>query len=238
MHALAIRHAESRTNAGESTDPDAGLTEHGRQQARRLSQRLAGMAANEPSGSPRRFTAVYSSPYRRAIETAEPIAAALDLPIRLRPELCEFHFQSTLDLTNFRLPDCKVLEASFPRVRRDPDYNGDWTWPPLNESLPDLIARQKRLVAHLWSRWTDPSGTGVSPVGGKAVPPVVILIGHGAPIARFVEAWLTDEPGPSYRFVIDNATIQCLRYADGLRSLLALNEASHLLGLRASQFGL
>ncbi|HVP13444.1 MAG TPA: hypothetical protein VMV94_19885 [Phycisphaerae bacterium] len=42
---------------------------------------------------------------------------------------------------------------------------------------------------------------------------VVILIGHGSPIARLIEAWLTDDqPGASLRFTIDNAAVAALRY--------------------------
>ena len=77
-------------------------------------------------------------------------------------------------------------------------------------SLPDLLK----------GRWTKPDDN-------------IVLISHGTPIARLIEAWLIDQPGPSFRFVIDNAGLAALRYQDGISSLIFLNEISHLSTLPA-----
>ena len=58
-----------------------------------------------------------------------------------------------------------------------------------------------------------------------------MLVSHGSPIARLVEAWLTDQPGPWFRFTIDNAAVSAFRYHEGVSSLVCLNEISHLRGL-------
>src|SRR5688500_1570442 len=67
---LMVRHGESEGNVGKSTDPDCALTERGLAQARALAQRLR---AFDLSG----FAGV-TSPYRRAVQTAE----ALELGVR------------------------------------------------------------------------------------------------------------------------------------------------------------
>lgn len=208
MLAIIARHAESLNNRGDVQHPDTDLSETGWQQTQRLARRLASLT----------IRAVYSSPYRRALQTALPVAAAHDLPVRLRGELCEAHIGTTLDLASFQLPDAAALQREFTRAVPDPDAPDAAAWPPLIESIEQVVARQRALIAHLRARWTDESD-------------LVVLIGHGLPVARFIETWLLDAPGPAFRFIIVNAAINCLRDVGGVRSLLCLNECSHLVDL-------
>lgn len=64
---------------------DPGLADAGRRQARRVAQWLAGQ-------DPR---AIYASPQRRARETAEPLAAAVSLPVAIEAGLAEFDPDAT-----------------------------------------------------------------------------------------------------------------------------------------------
>lgn len=75
-HALPVR--IDRTHDGGPADP--GLAELGRRQAERVVQALAGDDV----------TALYTSPLRRARETAEPLAQALGLGVEVEPGLAEF----------------------------------------------------------------------------------------------------------------------------------------------------
>ena len=77
-HALPERVDPERSGDGTSADPP--LTPHGRRQAERLPDGLRG----EP------VDAVYSSPMRRARQTATPLADERGLPPLLRPDLCEY----------------------------------------------------------------------------------------------------------------------------------------------------
>jgi probable phosphoglycerate mutase len=76
-----LRHGETQTNAQRlvAGSLDTELTEIGRRQA----IEAAAILAKEP------ITAVYSSPLRRARDTAVPIAATLELPIIVIAELAE-----------------------------------------------------------------------------------------------------------------------------------------------------
>jgi len=83
---LLIRHAlPLRLEQPEGTLADPSLSEEGRRQA----QQLAAWLAREP------IEAVYASPLRRARETAERLAGALALEVRLEPALVEFNRQSS-----------------------------------------------------------------------------------------------------------------------------------------------
>jgi probable phosphoglycerate mutase len=77
LRVLVVQHGEKERSCG-----DPGLTARGREQARITAQRLA------RGGSP---AAICTSPMRRAIETAAPIAAALDVvattDVRLRERM-------------------------------------------------------------------------------------------------------------------------------------------------------
>jgi broad specificity phosphatase PhoE len=76
-----LRHGETEANARGivSGSLDVDLTPLGRKQAYEAARALA----DEP------ITAIYSSPLRRARETAEPVAQALQLSVRIIPELVE-----------------------------------------------------------------------------------------------------------------------------------------------------
>ncbi|HEV7418977.1 MAG TPA: histidine phosphatase family protein [Mycobacterium sp.] len=79
MQLLLIRHAlPLRTEAGQGSDPD--LSNEGVEQAARLPDAL------------KRFpiTRVVSSPQRRAVQTGQPVAAALGLPVEIDARLAEY----------------------------------------------------------------------------------------------------------------------------------------------------
>jgi 2,3-bisphosphoglycerate-dependent phosphoglycerate mutase len=79
---LLVRHAAPVLPAvGDlpEVDNERGLTDDGRRAASRLASRLETLP----------ITAIYSSPYRRAVETVEPLATRLGLGIRLHDDLAE-----------------------------------------------------------------------------------------------------------------------------------------------------
>ncbi|HWA41983.1 MAG TPA: histidine phosphatase family protein [Hypericibacter adhaerens] len=90
MAMILVRHGQSEFNVVYSktrVDPgihDPRLTEEGRQQARLAADRLA----------EHDLALILSSPYTRALQTAEIIAETLDLPVAIEPmvrEHCRFH---------------------------------------------------------------------------------------------------------------------------------------------------
>lgn len=79
MQLLLVRHAlPLRSEAGQGSDPD--LSAEGIEQAKRLPEAL------------KRFpiTRLVSSPQRRAVQTGQPVADALGLPIEIDERLAEY----------------------------------------------------------------------------------------------------------------------------------------------------
>ena len=79
MQVLLVRHAlPLRSEHGEGSDPD--LSEDGLAQIERLPEALARFPISR----------VVSSPQRRAIQTAEPVAAARELPVEIDDRFAEY----------------------------------------------------------------------------------------------------------------------------------------------------
>ena len=84
MQLLLVRHAlPLRSEAGQGSDPD--LSAEGVEQAKRLPDAL------------QRFpiTRLVSSPQRRALQTGQPVADALGLPLEVDERLAEYDYGST-----------------------------------------------------------------------------------------------------------------------------------------------
>jgi len=145
---LLIRHGQSHFNKHYSVtrqDPgivDPALTAEGRQQIGETARRLADEA--------RPFRRILSSPYWRALETAEILAVALKLPIVVEPLVRERAFFAC-DIGSPR----SELEVRFPQAAFGalPEI---W-WPHPDESESSLAERCTRFrvdmaTAEGWER--------------------------------------------------------------------------------------
>lgn len=116
MRLILIRHGETPYNVEQLAlgRADVPLTERGRAQAQAAGASLAGGA----HGS---IAAVYASPLQRALDTAQPLAEALELNVRIEAGLVEM--------------DVGEVEGSrFAEVReRYPDFLREW----LSDRLAD-----------------------------------------------------------------------------------------------------
>jgi broad specificity phosphatase PhoE len=154
MKLFFARHGESEANILEEFSNRGwkhGLTGKGRQQAHQLAQNLTAAG----------ITKIYTSPLRRAVETAQILALALDAPLELNDALREF--------------DCGELEG-----RSDPEswachrqlieawlYQRQWEQRiPGGESFLDI---QQRFLPFI-ERLSAEEGTADS---------IYVLVGHG-----------------------------------------------------------
>jgi 2,3-bisphosphoglycerate-dependent phosphoglycerate mutase len=106
MDLLWVRHAEpERIAPGTGVPADPPLTARGRDQA----ERLAAWLAVEP------IDVVLSSPQRRAIETADPIARAHGLDVQVVAGLVEYDVQSDsyIPMEELRATDDPKLAAMY-----------------------------------------------------------------------------------------------------------------------------
>jgi probable phosphoglycerate mutase len=131
---ILVRHGESEGNRDRTftQSPEVPLTIVGRQQAQAAAtQILRNFAARR----------VISSPFARARQTAELIATALGLEVRLEPDLCEQSFGV-------------FAGQPYESLLNDAAYHEGprWAWrPPGGESLLDVAQRAvpavQRIVA-------------------------------------------------------------------------------------------
>jgi 2,3-bisphosphoglycerate-dependent phosphoglycerate mutase len=160
-----VRHGESTWNAlglvqGQVGEPT--LTRQGMAQARRVARQLAG----------HQISAVYSSDLQRAVQTAQPVAAALGLDMVQDARLRERSF-GTAEGTPTR---SLLLERSGIRDGWvvDPDAA-----PPAGESVRDLYRRATGFVRAI----LQPEGL------RDGRPGDVVLVAHGG-VVRVVLAWI------------------------------------------------
>lgn len=77
---IVARHAEAEYESGIASDEGGSLTLAGREQSKALATSL----------QDRRIAAIWCSDMTRAVQTAEIVAASLDMPVRVRRGLREF----------------------------------------------------------------------------------------------------------------------------------------------------
>ncbi|MBI1815156.1 MAG: histidine phosphatase family protein [Deltaproteobacteria bacterium] len=121
---ILVRHGESEGNRDRrfTHSTEVPLTERGREQARTVAATIR-----------KRFApaCVVASPFARARETGEIIAAALALPLEIEPDVCEQHLGA-------------LMGQPYDTVRDDPSFDPTrrWEWrPPGGESLLEVQAR-------------------------------------------------------------------------------------------------
>jgi 2,3-bisphosphoglycerate-dependent phosphoglycerate mutase len=145
---VLVRHAEAvplNPDASGAADNDRPLSIEGRIAALKLVDDLEGQP----------ITAVFSSPYRRAVETAEAIAAVRGLSVRIEPDLRERRLAGT------PVSDDRFLDA-LRRARRDPTFALQG-----GESTEQVLKRAERALR----RMTDaaPEGTVLAATHGGLI---------------------------------------------------------------------
>jgi broad specificity phosphatase PhoE len=129
---LLARHGETDWNAVGRWQghTDRSLTELGRRQAAELAERLADVELD----------AVYSSDLLRAVETAEPVAKRLGLPLQTLPELREVDVGTWAGLTRD-----EVAERFPDGFRRWSEWQTGWedgeTYDEMGERVVGAVLR-------------------------------------------------------------------------------------------------
>lgn len=131
---------------------DPPLYQDGFIQARELGQRLK----NE------NISHIFASPFLRTIQTANEIAAILDLPIKLEAGLSEWHNIAWMSEAPEIHPE-DFLKSEYPRI--------DWSYesyilPRYPETKEDVNLRIKNTVSQLLQDFSDD----------------ILLVGHGASV--------------------------------------------------------
>ncbi|MGF1481139.1 MAG: histidine phosphatase family protein [Cyanophyceae cyanobacterium] len=131
---------------------DPPLSDDGFIQAQELGQRLKSES----------ITHIFSSPFLRTVQTANQVAEALDLPIKLEAGLSEWHNPGWMSEHPEILPTAEI-QARFPRI--DSRYTSRLV-PEYPESNETMMLRMARTARQLVKEFTDD----------------ILLIGHGASV--------------------------------------------------------
>ncbi len=131
---------------------DPPLSEDGFRQAEQLGQRLVGEGIRH----------IFASPFLRAVQTANQVADALDLPIKLEFGLCEWLNPAWMKTDPERLP-LKILQEQFPRI--DPSYSSRLI-PKYPETSETVVERTGETARSLTAEF----------------PEDMLLVGHGASV--------------------------------------------------------
>ncbi len=203
IHLWLVRHGESTWNRERRFQGarDAELSERGRAQAEALARGLAG----------REFAALYTSPLRRARDTAAPCAAALGLAPTPVPELREVGLGDWEGVT--------VDEV----VARDGDRYWAWLTAPAAHPPPGgepMDAFQRRVCA------------AVARLAGRHPDAPVLVVTHGGVIAALLCRCLALGLDAVWRLRVENASVTRLAWPAG--RLAALNDTRHLLATAAA----
>ena len=209
-----VRHGESVSNMEGRVQgqEDIELSALGHAQARQVADWARRLAASCHAGTAP-ISEIWSSPLRRARETAEAIAAAIGLPVSVDEQLCELHagiFQGHL---------WADLEQAFPEEvahwrSGDPHYVI-----PGGESRAQLAARGRAALEALAARGTP--GMIVVAHGGVLTAALGSMLGREHPLlAAAAERPFTKLPA------LANCSVTELEWP-GPR-LVAFNETGHL----------
>jgi broad specificity phosphatase PhoE len=196
MVVYLIRHGESVFNAEGRIQgqTDIPLSDFGRQQAAVLAKAL----------NPLSIDAIYASPLRRAMETAQPIAELLRLPIRTDERLKEIHAGIFQGLLWSEIDARHGAEASKWR-----EYDPDFVIPG-GESRRQLMHRGRAALDAVCA-------------AGHKQP---IIVAHGGVLGAAIKS-LLDIPAQRHPFSLYNASISKLVFGQQVR-LLTLNQIDHL----------
>lgn len=133
---------------------DPPLSEDGLEQAKQLGQRLVG----------ENIAHIFASPFLRTVQTANEVAQALDLPLKLESGLSEWLNPAWMPSTPERMP-IELLQQCFPRIDRDYTSRVKVHYPETSEQVFQRTADTVQRLTHEFSQDILLVGHGASVVG-------------------------------------------------------------------------
>ena len=197
---ILVRHGQTEWNRGDERfrgRADLPLNETGHMQAQKIAARL----------SKETITAIYSSPLQRAIQTVQPLAAKLRLPVQQHPGLLD------LDIGALEGMTVDEARAAFP------DVIEKWMNAPGHTKFPkgeSFKAMRTRIMAMLDELVDQHPGETIALAAHRSVCMAMLCVVLG------MDADLL------WRIHQDNACINRFEKHDAGWCVTAMNETSHL----------
>jgi broad specificity phosphatase PhoE len=214
---ILVRHGQSESNARLTTELDASLTPLGKTQAKATADHLL---RNVLTNSTNTAAAVLVSPFRRTLQTCEPLASQSSFDVRIYPPMCEY-FCSDIDAySEFKGLSSVEISTQFSSVcKSDAGIHPVW-WPEKLEDVSDIYDRMAWVKNDLWNRYGDADIQ-------------VVIYSHAEPIGRLIEVLQGIDPNPGWPPWTENCGINRLTvYSNDLPATVTiLNDTSHLSAL-------
>lgn len=134
MHLYIIRHAQALSNIGLADTPNSVLSKLGEEQA----LTIPGFFKEKE------VDIIFSSPFRRVIKTAIPLAKYKKMPIKLVPEMCEHFNEDWKDYRDHQWESCETIVGEFENVEFIESFKGEKWWPTWPEKNSDVRQRVQR----------------------------------------------------------------------------------------------
>lgn len=129
MHLYVIRHGQSTMNIGQGGGANCELSDIGRWQVEQIPSFFRNI----------NIKAVYSSPLRRAIHSALPLARCCGLPVTLVPEMSEMFLEKWTDYRDYKWQSCGELESGYDNVSFIQTHDKDKSWWPVWPETPSSV---------------------------------------------------------------------------------------------------
>lgn len=193
---LLMRHGETAWNAEKrfTTRTDVQLSDVGLEQARRAAEALAGVTIDR----------IFTSPLRRAAETAEIVASrqAEPPPVIPDPRLVEVDAGPFEGHTQEEL-EASPLAADFARWHSD----GEVEFPEGTENFDDALAR----AAAFMEERADEDGT-------------TLVVTHGSLARLIIASYFLGGPPPYHRRLwLDNGRLATFEWRSGIPKMVGFN---------------
>ncbi len=198
MKAYLVRHTETEWNEESRFigRTDLGLSIKGKERAEILADRL----------KPVEFERIYSSPYRRAIETANFIKINNDQKIIPVEDLKEIDFGAWEGRTIDELMD------------HSPEVIGRWLEDPISEVIPE---------GEHWSDFGHRVRSAYDDIISNNSMGNILIVSHGGPLKNIL-GYVLDLPTISYwKFTISHGSISVIEYKQDRTYLTLLNDYCH-----------
>lgn len=204
-----VRHAQSLANVSRSTQVDCDLSELGRGQIHAVAEELTRIGVDR----------VLSSPYRRALCTAQAIAEKANAPLEVLPGLHEHH--PSAFPADWPLMTRAELVVNFPSILL-PDALADRDWHKPPETDAQVLERMGRVLAEIEASY---GSTGQR----------LVLVSHGSPIGKLLQAFMGVTDAGRSEITVDNASITTLELLGTKRYVRCVNRVDHLKGVTEFQ---
>jgi broad specificity phosphatase PhoE len=200
-----VRHGQTVGNVQQVWQGWTGgeLTPLGVQQAQATARHLAACGQT--------FDALYSSPLRRAWQTAQVVGRALGLSPLAHEGLKEIWFGEIEGMT------WDEFAARYPDVHRRWSDRSDmsFTWPG-GESRAEVHRRARQAIQDIAARHDGQS---------------IVVVAHGGTLRAILAHLFPAQLGQPWRHSLDNCSLTRVWLTPDGPQLLALNDQSHLDGL-------